>query len=148
MAQNMLTDDIIGKIVIAIVAALITYLISGRRAIKQNTFELHKEFHSLDFLNSRTKADTLIKDNNIVDIKSLQKNSEFEHLSRVLHFFCNLQSLKKHRLIDTSLTKAFFSHYFKHFNGDFERVFHFENTLEDSEWAHMYNELKDLEKWL
>lgn len=143
--MSQFTDDLIFKAIIAVVSAGLAYLFASRRSLKQNTFELNKEFHSSDFLKSRSKAHQLLKDNKYKNIKGLESDPDFEHLSQVLHFFSNIQNMKTCRLLDKRLARIFFRRYFDHFHQNTDQLF---NLDQQEEWAALKKDLDDLNKWL
>lgn len=115
---------------------------------KQNTFLLNNEFHSNEMLKSRIKADQLLKNyqGTLVGLRNSEPE-DFHHVSRVLHFFDQLDILSQSALIDKDLARSLFGYYYKHFGKYFEIVYKAQLTSKRDEWSPLISRISDLD-WL
>ena len=131
----------------ATLGATVSFLYIRHLAGVKTAIELHEDFHSEAFLESRIEADKVLKrlvaPKKRIRISTIYEHcssDEWFHVSRVFHFFEKLVYLREHRLAHRGTTDVLFGHYISHYKRDYFAKF----VETDEDWRNLVRTLNRL----
>ena len=106
-------------------------------------------WNTQDMLHSRIAAARILRTNekSLKELEQSLSEEEFEPVSRILHFFDNLELLKQQNLIDAKVAKGLFGRFFTFFNQYFQVLFDAARA-DPEDWKQLVARVQALAKWL